>query len=136
MCLKVRYYLIRSVGSIILIVLLAIRIGFGQNYWVQVVNKTGYYIHVFINQNPYLYLKPDGHFKDSFDTSDIKIRVIYSPGQIVNGEVSRQFYARTGSDILCEGGIFCNEDPSLSVNWHVTPDDFMGSDTLNILREN
>ena len=129
MDLKVRYHLIRSVGGIILIVLFAIRIGFGQNYWVQVVNKTGYYIHAMINGRSYLYLKPEGHFKDSFDTYDIKIKVFYAPGQNISGEISRQYWGQTDSDIVCEKGIFCNEEPALSVNWLVMPEDFIGSDT-------
>jgi len=135
-CLKIQHYLFRSIGIIVLILVCAIRIGFGQNYWVQVVNKTGYYIHVMVNDRSYLYIKPEGHFKDNFDTYDIKIKVFYAPGQNISAEISRQYWGKTDSDIICEKGIFCNEEPELSVNWFVTPEDFMGSDALNIPQEN
>ncbi len=135
MALDKRYHRLRLASSIILIIFFAIRIGFGQNYWVQVVNKTAYYIHVIINDHSYLYIKPDGHFKDSFESQDIHIKVLYSPGQAITGRISRQFRGHTDSDIICDKGLFCNEEPPLSVNWFVTPDDFMGSDTMSVKAE-
>lgn len=125
-----KYYRSKVTLGVLLLLLFAIRISFGQNYWVQVVNKTGYYIHVLINGRSYLYVKPDGHLKDDFNSDEVKIKVLYAPGQKVTGEISRVFYASTSSDIICDRGIFCTGDPDLSVNWHVTPEDFIGADSI------
>ncbi len=98
---------------------------------VTVVNRTTHYLHVFVDDEPYLYLSPN---KSITHTADAKptmlVNVIYSPGQGVTGSATKTinlYYESASSDCVCdeEGHDECVYSPQVggSEKWEVKAED-------------
>jgi hypothetical protein len=101
----------------------------------QVTNKTGYFLHVYINGEPHLYLAPKHSATGSATSTTLNVTVFYAPGQGVSGIIDRTFEApytpATTSSSGCsdsDNGTSCECSKSTTpaqygkVMWTVTAD--------------
>lgn len=95
-----------------------------------VVNDTGHYLHVIMNDKPFLYVPAEGsaNFKSNGPTH-VMVTVFYSPGQGVSGSAVRSVnLSVSGKGTSChedsKGGCHCASEPVYgeSMVWHVSPD--------------
>ncbi len=95
-----------------------------------VVNDTRYYLHVIMNDEPYLYVPSNGSaMYKSEGPTHVQVQVFYSPGQGVSGSATRSIRLSVeGSGTTCyedsRGGCHCASEPvyGQSIVWHVRPD--------------
>lgn len=82
----------RRVGFVLLLAVLLIppTVSIGSDgVSVRLVNQTRYYLHIIIDNQPFLYIAPGG--SASHQSSDLSagVKVFYSPGQGVSGSMDR-----------------------------------------------
>ena len=102
-----------------------------------VVNETRYYLHVIMNDIPYLYVPAKGSVMYRSDgPTHVMIQVFYSPGQGVSGSATKSVnLSVVGRGSSChedsKGGCHCASEPVYgeSLVWHVLPDS-LTSDNL------
>jgi hypothetical protein len=103
-----------------------------------VLNKTGYFLHVYINGEPYLYLAPMRRATLQSATITFDVTAFYAPGQGVSGVIDRIFDApytapsthssgcKDDSDNNSNLGCECSKSTTPadygSVIWEVTAD--------------
>lgn len=95
-----------------------------------VVNETRHYLHVIMNDAPYLYVPAKGSVVYRSDgPTHVMIRVFYSPGQGVSGSATKSVnLSVVGRGSSChedsKGGCHCASEPVYgeSLVWHVVPD--------------
>ena len=96
---------------------------------VSVVNETRHYLHVIMNEKPYLYVPANGSVMyRSEGPTHVMIRVFYSPGQGVSGSATQSVdLSVVGKGTSCNedsrGGCHCASEPvyGQSLVWHVVP---------------
>ena len=95
-----------------------------------VVNETRYYLHVIMNDAPYLYIPAKSSVVYRSDgPTHVMIQVFYSPGQGVSGSATKSVnLSVVGRGSSChedsKGGCHCASEPVYgeSLVWHVLPD--------------
>ena len=124
---------------LIFLILLPYSVSIGsEEVRLTVANHTGHFLHVTMNGDPYLYLRPGGSvvFETSTDNQMHIVAVaFYAPAQGIQGRVTEQF--TIGGEVLVAdctsgGGNNCATEPAFpSVTWTVTPE-MLVEDTLAI----
>jgi hypothetical protein len=93
-----------------------------------VINDTGYFIHVIVDGEPFLYVSPGaGAIFEKEGYSTVVAKAFYSPGQDISGEAVRSFSIApyepysTGCDW---SNLECTSTPESGgpLSWTVTPD--------------
>ena len=90
-----------------------------------VVNGTTHYIHVIMNNKPFLYIAPNRSARHVTDgPTNVIVEVFYSPGQGISGRATDTFLiGHSTKESTCTGSSTCatrvREGP---VSWEITPD--------------
>jgi hypothetical protein len=82
----------RRVGFVLLFMVLLIppTVSIGSDgVSVRLVNQTGYYLHIIIDNQPFLYIAPGGSASHQSSALSAGVKVFYSPGQGVSGSMDR-----------------------------------------------
>ena len=95
-----------------------------------VVNETRHYLHVLMNDTPFLYVPAKGSVVYRSDgPTHVLVKVFYSPGQGVSGTATKSVnLSVVGKGTSCHedsrGGCHCASEPvyGQSLVWHVIPD--------------
>jgi hypothetical protein len=128
-CSLRRYLLI---GFILFMTPLTISYG-GSKAGFTVKNKTDYYLHVYVNGEPHLYLAPMRSASASSTSTTFSVTAFYAPGQGVSGIIDRSFEADYTPSSSSSSG--CNDSsdygPSCECEKSTTPADY-GSITWDI----
>ena len=102
----------------------------GGNAAVKVINDTDYYLHVFIDGDPYLYVPPQHGVGKDYESYSVvaNVRVLIAPGQAASGSVTQQLNvaAVTTTDWTCADS-WCGERTETipgQATWDVVPSDF------------
>jgi hypothetical protein len=85
-----KHYLL--IGFILFITPLTVSYGDSEAS-LTVLNETDYFLHVYINGEPHLYLAPNHSSTASFATVTFTVTAFYAPGQGVSGDIKRTFEA-------------------------------------------
>ena len=124
--------LLQRLGVFLALLALSVGISVGdEKARLSVLNSTGHYLHVIVDESSYLYLAPSSaatHEADGY--SVFLVKVFYAPGQGVSGEAERTFrvapYEPPGTGCRYSGrdGFTCAQEPSTggAQLWEVTPD--------------
>lgn len=101
-------------------------------------NRTVHFIHVIMNNDPYLYVGPGRSV--TFSTEDqttIYVQAFYAPGQGIEGSAQNNFIIG-GTVVVSEcnsGTNTCSTDPAFSsASWTLTADSLV-ADSLGFNRE-
>ena len=121
--------------ALLLILLAPLTISYSdETVTLTVNNQTDHYLHVIIDNDPYLYIKP-GHnlVYESDKYVELDIKAFYSPGQGISGSVDTVIAIKpyTASSTGCEdnsssgGGCECSTTPASggSKSWSVSETD-------------
>jgi hypothetical protein len=111
---------------IILILLFPFTVSFGDaKAVVTVQNRTPYYLHVIMNDKPYLYVRPFGEARQ--ESGHVLVHVFYSPGQGISGSASKTIDAvRVVGGSYESTGFGCGSGPTTHsgpTTWAVTLSD-------------
>jgi hypothetical protein len=133
MCLRVTLPKFLIVLFCLLLVNIAvISVGDDAKSYLTVVNKTTHYLHVIVDEKPYLYVSPD---KSITHTTEAKpsmlVKVFYSPGQGISGSAIQTidvYYRSASTDCICNeeqqhDECVYNPPAGGSERWEVTPED-------------
>jgi len=115
---------------LLLLNIVVISVGDDAKSSLTVVNKTEHYLHVVVDEAPYLYVSPN---KSITHTTEAKptmvVDVFYSPGQEISGSARDTidvYYRSASSDCICNEGQQdeCVYNPAIggSERWEVTPE--------------
>lgn len=96
-----------------------------------VVNKTNHYLHVIVDNEPYLYVSPEKSITHTTEAKPtLMVNVFYSPGQGITGsavDTIEVYYREASTSCSCneEGTDECVYNPAAggSARWEVTPED-------------
>ena len=116
---------------LLLLNIVVISVGDDTKSSLTVVNKTEYYLHVIVDETPYLYVSPN---KSITHTTGVKqsmiVDVLYSPGQAISGSARDTidvYYQPASSDCFCNDDQHteCVYNPAVggSTRWEVKPED-------------
>ena len=106
--------------------LLPYTVSFGdEDASMTVVNGTTHYIHVIMNNKPFLYIAPNRSAQLVTEgPASVFVEVFYSPGQGISGRATSTFQVgRSAIESTCKGNT-CEtiRVPEGPVNWEITPD--------------
>ena len=84
-------------------------------------NNTDYYIHVIVNNEPYLYVRSHGSILVETESQIVEVKAFYAPGQLISGSVTRKYTAASSDERGCEG---CPVAPDSKYSISFSPVDF------------
>jgi hypothetical protein len=97
-------------------------------------NHTLYFIHVIMNNDPFLYVGPGRSASFSVDQqTTVYVQAFYAPAQGIEGSAQRTFtIGGTVYKTDCSSGTnTCATDPAFaSASWDITPDTLGGTPSL------
>lgn len=117
------------------------------NVTVTIHNGTRHYLHVLINNQPYLYVAPGGSALTETGLTTVFVEVFYSPGQGISGGATREltsittttYSRRESNDCSNSGSNDCSESSSTLVatgytrspmSWDVSAYDLVADSTM------
>jgi len=110
-------------------------------------NRTRHYLHVLINNQPYLYVAPGGSALTETGLSTVFVEVFYSPGQGVSGGATKEltsvttttYSSKRSHDCSNSGSNDCSDYSTTSVatgytrspmSWDVSPQELVADSSI------
>jgi len=85
-------------------------------------NRTNHFIHAFVDNQPYLYIRPGGSVAAEARNGIVSMRAFYSPGQGVAGSTEQSVELEDRVLSTCNGSNCSTTEVEASYYWTVTDD--------------